>query len=263
MEQTEVTLFFLIVTIIIFVFIVGGILFVWQYRRRKLNHEAEKATIERQHKLNLLHTQLTSQQQTMQFIGSEIHDSITQKLTLASIYSQKLEFENLHPVVTERLGKISAIINDSLIELRDISRTLTDSRFQNISLPELLQTECARVSDSGACKVVLHANWQREMSVTVKSFLLRVIQEFIQNSLKHAAASQIRIYLTDQQNGLSVDISDNGKGFVISDNASGGIGLQNMKRRVQLIGGTYHLQSAPGEGTSLNIFIDNQHLLSE
>jgi len=263
MGKTEISIFILLVSIILLLFISGFIIFIFQYRKRKIIHEKEKQDIEKQHKLDLLHTQLASQQQTMQFIGSEIHDSVTQKLTLASIYSQKMEFENIDPAITGRLGKISAIINDSLAELRDLSRTLTDTRFQDMDLAALVKAECSRVQESGACRMVVQADSHREMSVTVKSFVLRVIQEFIQNSLKHAAASQLSVSLGDTDEGLSVAISDNGKGFSVQESVSTGIGLQNMKRRIQLIGGAYDLQSAPGTGTSLRIFIGNQHLLSE
>ena len=80
--------------------------------------------------MELLDTQVQMQQQTMTYIGREIHDSVSQKLTLASIYAQKLEFESKDGTMSDKLKMINTIINDSLAELRDLSRTLTDSEFQ-------------------------------------------------------------------------------------------------------------------------------------
>ena len=100
------------------------------------------------------------------------------------------------------------------------------------------------------------------MSFIVKSALLRVIQEFIQNSLKHAGCSAINIKADDQPGGLAIILSDNGKGFDVNGPGSGGIGLNNMKRRIQLIGGTFNLQSKAGEGTTLLLFIDQKKLLT-
>jgi heme/copper-type cytochrome/quinol oxidase subunit 2 len=78
MGQAELKIFVVMIGLIVLVFIIGTILFVFQYRKRKLAHNKEKAALEEQHKLDLLSNQLHIQQQTMQFIGSEIHDSVAQ-----------------------------------------------------------------------------------------------------------------------------------------------------------------------------------------
>ncbi|HET6993534.1 MAG TPA: ATP-binding protein [Chitinophagaceae bacterium] len=262
MGETEIKIYVALIGAIVLVFIIGIILFIFQYRKRKLVYEKEKALIEEQHKLELLNNQLLIQQQTMQFIGSEIHDSVTQKLTLASIYSQKLEFENQQPVNSEKLQQISRIINDSLTELRDLSKTLTDNRLQHVSLTDLLATECERVNDTGICRASLENNFNRPINIAAKSFLFRVIQEFIQNSLKHSGCKTITINLEDGTNGLNLTISDDGKGFDPHSVRPGGIGLANMKRRISLIGGRFDLISRPGEGTRLQLFIDNSNLLT-
>ncbi|MBK8610826.1 MAG: histidine kinase dimerization/phosphoacceptor domain-containing protein [Chitinophagaceae bacterium] len=84
------------------------------------------------HHIELLNTQLESQQQTMHFIGQEIHDSVAQKLTLASIYTQRMEFDNEMPGIKDKLTGVSKIINDSLLELRELSKNLTDTKLQKI-----------------------------------------------------------------------------------------------------------------------------------
>jgi signal transduction histidine kinase len=263
MGQAELKIFVVMIGLIVLVFIIGTILLVFQYRKRKLMHNKEKAALEEQHKLDLLGNQLDIQQQTMQFIGSEIHDSVAQKLTLASIYSQKLEFENKVPGIGENIRQISNIINDSLVELRELSRTLTNNHIQDAALTALLQEECEKVNSTGTCKMLLDVQFDDQVSVTVKSFLLRVLQEFIQNSLKHSGCSAIKVELRKIEDGLSVIASDNGRGFDSSQVMSSGIGLNNMQRRIRLIGGRFDLQSTPGKGTQLELFIDNKKLLSE
>src|SRR5688572_23668704 len=94
MGQTEIKIFIVLATLIVLVFVTGSIVFVLRYRKKKLLDEMEKVRLEERHRIDLLKTQVQTQQETMQFIGREIHDSVTQKLTLASILSQKLEFEN-------------------------------------------------------------------------------------------------------------------------------------------------------------------------
>ena len=103
MGTSEITIFIFLINIILLIFITSSIIFVLQYRKRKLLYEQEKTQIEELHKLDLLNKLLQVQQQTMQFIGREIHDSVAQKLTLASIYSQQLEFKNTHPDLLDQL----------------------------------------------------------------------------------------------------------------------------------------------------------------
>jgi signal transduction histidine kinase len=263
MGSAEVTIFIILTNVILLILISGIVIFIFQYRKRKLVHEKEKAVMEEKHKLDLLHTQLQAQEQTMQFIGREIHDSVAQKLTLATIYTQKLEYENQFPAIADKLKRISGVINDSLEELRELSRTLADNKMHETSLKDLLYFECGRVNDTGICKAALESNFDREISVTVKSFLLRVVQEFMQNSLKHSGCSLINVKVKEMKEGLILDAADNGKGFDSSNTQSRGIGLSNMKRRIHLIGGLFNLQSEPGKGTQLQIIIPEKNLVSD
>jgi signal transduction histidine kinase len=261
MGETEIILILTVITAVIFIFIAGIIIFVNQYRNRIKLNEQEKAAAEKQHKLDMLNNQLKVQQQTMQFIGSEIHDSVAQKLTLATLYTRKLEYENKIPEILDRLGNIGGIISDSLEELRDLSRTLSNYDIQDRDLSELLSAECKKVNATGICRVELELDTGIQMSFIVKSSLLRVTQEFIQNSIKHAECSLVKIVAKKMPDGLSVTVSDNGKGFDISRPQSGGIGLNNMRRRIHLIGGVIDLQSKPGYGTTLDLFVDNKNLM--
>lgn len=263
MGKTEIIIFIILTNIILLILVSGIIVFVFQYRRRKVLHEKEKALIEEKHKLELLHAQLQAQEQTMQFIGREIHDSVAQKLTLATIYTQKLEYENQYPDLLGRFQRISGVLNDSLEELRDLSRTLADNKMHNTSLGDLLSFECGRVNDTGICRAQLEAGFDQEISVTVKSFLLRIVQEFVQNSLKHAQCDLITIKLRDDEGALFLHASDNGVGFDSNNIQSRGIGLGNMKRRVHLIGGLFNLQSEPGKGTQLEITVPATSLAAQ
>ena len=83
--------------------------------------------------------------------------------------------------------------------------------------------------------------------------LFRIVQEALQNSIRHAEASAISIYLTVTGETIVASIEDNGKGFTQSNVASDGVGLLNMKHRTQLLGGTVEWKSFPGEGTTVNI----------
>jgi hypothetical protein len=216
----------------------------------------EKWKVQELHRAELLNNKLEIKQQTLQFIGREIHDNIGQKLTLAAIYAQQMEVANIDHGTTRQLKGISKILNDSLEELRDLSRSLTDTRLENYTLTQLLTLEVERINATGICKVVLElSDGVFTMNVTPKNFLLRIIQEFIQNSLKHSCCKKITVTLHHNESGLIIMVSDDGKGFDLQSIKSEGIGLNNMERRMKIIGGTLDLQSQPGVGTKLNLYI--------
>ncbi len=259
MGPTEIKLFSILAGVITIVFILGIIAFIFQYRKTKLAHVKEKMIIEEQHKIDLLNSQLDSQQQTMQHIGQEIHDSVAQKLTLASIYAQRMQFENKFPGAKDGLDGISKIINDSLVELKQLSQSLTDPNIQNASLAELVKMECSQVNATGICSAVYEGDENPVMSIAVKSSLLRIIQEFIQNSIKHSGCRNIRIDLQQLDDTLRLQLTDDGKGFDM-ETVRKGAGLDNIRRRIQTLGGNFTFESNGTDGTALSVSVPNNNL---
>jgi signal transduction histidine kinase len=254
MGKTEYVISILIFNLFFILFIVGIFIFIRQYRLKKKEHTTMLYNQQIEHQKELLSTQIEIQTQTMQDIGREIHDNIGQKLTLASLYAQQIVYENkTNP--NQNIQSISEIIDASLIELRQLSKSLTYNTIENESIVTLLQAECHKVNDLINCEFAYNkpAN-QIQISYQIKSVLLRISQEFIQNSIKHAVCKQILLNLHITNTNLFLELSDNGKGFDTKKTSSNGIGLNNMKKRTDVIGGTYDLQSSKN-GTKLTIEI--------
>jgi len=234
---------------------VAIISYVWQYKRKKREHVHAIQSQNEIHQKELLTIQLEMQQKTMQEIGREIHDNIGQKLTLASLYIQNLLYENKNQESTENIENINNIINDSLADLRQLSKTLTDDAIATKSLVTLLQSECLKVNKVKKCWFTYDAEIQaKEVNYATKTMLLRIAQEFIQNSLKHSACVNIKVNLTQASNYIILQLSDDGNGFDTAQINSQGSGLQNMKKRTETIGGQFLLESNSA-GTSLTIML--------
>lgn len=231
------------------------------YRRRKLQHLAEIDNINKRFHEELLQAQMEVQQETMQYIGREIHDNIGQKLTLAALYAQQLDSANA--MIQEKVDSIAAIINESLADLRSLSKSLTTTNYLQTDLESLIKNECRKVDAAGSCKMTFHSNCaQLNTSEAVKSFLIRIIQEFIQNSLKHANCTEIGIRLHREEAALEIDVEDNGKGFDLdaSEVERTGIGISNMEKRAAMIHASLTLKSIPGQGTKMRLSIPSQYL---
>lgn len=235
---------------------IGFVVILYIHRNRRIRHQNEKAILNQEHQQELLSTQLEMQTQTMQQIGREIHDNVGQKLTLASLYIQQLAYENKAPQVKDTIENVSNIINESLHELRQLSKSLTDDRIDNNSIIELLKKECDKVNELKKCAVHFQTS-QSQLSVSYqsKSIILRVVQEFLQNSIKHAGCSSITVFLDADPSRLFLNLQDNGSGFDLSSANGKGIGLANMRKRTEMIGGNFLLESSIGKGTALRISI--------
>jgi signal transduction histidine kinase len=216
-----------------------------------MSHLREKESINELHREQLLSAQLESQQQTMQHIGTEIHDNVGQKLTLASLYTKQLSTTSME-VMAKKIAAVGTIIDESLTELRQLSKTLTNPELANASLLVLLNEEAKRINASGICHVSINNSGEIILQPADKNILFRLLQEFIQNSLKHAGCRRIAISLDKNNAELTVTATDDGKGFDTSI-ASTGIGLQNMKRRAEQLKAFYQLNSETGKGTTLTL----------
>lgn len=245
-------IFIIAAALIVLIFVSAVLIFVNQFRKKKLAFDQEKTAMLRQYELDLLNAKLESQQKTMQHIGREIHDNVGQKLTLASIYAKQYEGKNGEHQ-GYKLKEIGLIIDESLAELRQLSKSLTNPEALQASLAELLSEEAKRINAAGVCYVSLSGNAINTIFPPAeKNIFFRILQEFIQNSLKHADCRRVNLAIDQAGEEFQIRASDDGKGFDTTL-ISTGIGLQNMDRRAAQVNADLALTSIPGKGTSLLI----------
>ena len=249
MGERELSIFIVLANLILLIFISGLVIFIIQYRKRKLTHETEKVMLNQQHQQEILSNQLETQTQTMQDIGREIHDNVGQKLTLASIYANQLSSVEQN----QKIEQISKLLNESLTDLRQLSKSLVQPQLASSDLLILLRQEATQINQLGTCKLKINTELkQLELNFTLKNSLFRLLQEFIQNSLKHAQCKQITINIGQNEQKTSILAEDNGTGFDLNIKRDG-IGLSNMKRRATEIGADFELNSEIGKGTKMKL----------
>lgn len=260
MGETELLITLILFNLFFLLFIVAVMIYIRKYKQRKKEYLNEIEVKNEIHKRELLATQLEIQQATMQQIGRELHDNIGQKLTLVSLYTQQLLYENKVPEVSERIDQVSQIINQSLQDLRSLSKTLTDDNINQKEIVTLIQEEADNTNAFKRCHVDFKHNFQHlDLGFVHKNVLLRITQEFIQNSIKHSRCSNIFISLNTSKESLwELNIKDDGIGFDQSNITSTGIGLTNMKNRAEIIGAEFSLESQKDKGTTLNIILKRQ-----
>ncbi|MFY0628787.1 MAG: two-component sensor histidine kinase [Flavobacteriaceae bacterium] len=258
MGENTIIISLILFNIFFLAFVGGIVIFIRQYRVKKKAHLEELEVVNVLHKEELLQTQVEIQSQTMKHIGREIHDNVGQKLTLSSLYLQQLLLEEKAPETAKEINRINEVINESLDELRHLSKSLTDDTINEFLISELLAQECNNIDKLKECKVRFQSDLTTRIdSYQLKSVLLRITQEFLQNSIKHSKCKNIEVSLSKKKGRIQLFLKDDGKGFDPKKLKTEGIGLKNMQKRVEMIQGVFQLKSAPRKGTELTIEIQN------
>ena len=246
--------------VIFIAFIAGIIVFIYQYRIKKRTHDQQLLNKDETHKKELLKTQMEIQTDTMRHIGQDIHDSVGQKLTLASLYLKQLPVDQME-YYADSVQSVNNLIDDSLEELRQISRSLTESNIRNQSIVVLLEQLSSRVAHLNKFKIDFQYSRDiKIVSISTKTVVYRIAQEFIQNSIKHSKCSLISIKLSENESSILFSMEDNGIGFDIAEVKNKGIGIKNFKKRVDWIGAALHYHSQINKGTQLKIILSKDEL---
>jgi signal transduction histidine kinase len=202
----------------------------------------------------MLQSQLELQEQTFQNISREIHDNIGQKLTLAKLYLNTLNHADTDKAM-EQLNDSVNMIGEAINSLSDISRSMSSEIILNNGLIKALEFEAAQLTKTGIYKINFSATGNQVfMDNNTELVLFRIVQEALNNIVKHADASIIDINLHYSSSLLTVQINDNGKGFYTNETEAG-TGLQNIKKRAGILKGNLTLNSTINTGTQIKIEI--------
>ncbi len=238
-------------SIIMMILVFFIILFLLQYQKRQQENLSEKINMQSQFQQALLQTQIEIQEQTLKTISQEIHDNIGQVLSLA-----KLNLNTLQPGEEAKLIDTKNLVSKAINDLRDLSRSLHGDKIAELGLQDAVANELQILQNTG--------QYQTQFSFTGEPYklqpqqemvLFRMVQEAMNNSIKHAKAKKISIAMQYQPKVFILQITDDGIGFNSESlqAAQTGIGLKSMQNRAALIGGELKINSSPGNGTEINI----------
>jgi len=238
-----------VVALLLIGFIVAMVII---YRKKQYNHEQE-----------LLKTQLEIQEHVFKDISQEIHDNIGQvlsviKLTLASapVYKDDPAYE----YVQDSKTMISGVIED----ISDLSKSLHPDRVLKIGIAEAVQFELAKLEKIGLFKTTMkHPEKHIVLSTKNEIFLFRIMQEILNNIVKHSGAKNVSVVMSFDGENTGIVIKDDGKGFDVEktlqkSSMERGIGLSSMMNRTKMIGGTFTINSAPGFGTTIRVYLGGE-----
>ena len=212
---------------------------------RRHRHRAEVAELHLHRDQELRRVEREAAGHTMSQMGRELHDNVGQLITVAKVgLLEHLDpSEPHHPRIHTALEALERAHE----AVRRLGRSLNQDNWQRRELVEALEEEAVRLERLGKARVLLVIEtYPADPPADVKTILFRAFQEVISNTLRHSGARTITITVDDQE-GLSLRISDDGRGFDPAT-AVQGSGLHNIRHRCGLIHYTATLVAAPGEG---------------
>ncbi len=189
-----------------------------------------------------------------QRIARELHDSIGQNLLLMKLNLQN--FENIFPRNDNGKNNYDDIIESlekTIIELKSILFDLKPKILEEMGLGPALKSLCHKISNETKIKGSVNiTGLDKRLNSKIEMSLFRIIQEALNNIVKHSNANEFNIQLIYNENLIRLMISDDGKGIMKKDfNNIKGLGLVNMRERIESLKGNFKIDSSPNNGTLL------------
>jgi signal transduction histidine kinase len=228
-------------------------------QRLKRGRAEESSRLSKQNLQKLTGRLIHYQDEERRRIAAELHDGLGQNLVAINIRALiGLRDRDDPDRVKQQLEEISLTANSAIDSVREIAHNLRPHELENLGLVKAVKSMVAKVSDSSSIRVSSELDeLDGLLSIEVETSIYRIIQEGLNNIVKHADATQAQISVKRIGKELTIKVADNGKGFSkpMTNRKIRGVGLTGIAERVRMLGGSFALDSAPGRGTLLTLTV--------
>ncbi len=244
----------LAITLIFITLVSFLITFLSIYKKRKNEYKQEKQLMQSTFTQTLLQTRLEIQEETFRNISQEIHDNIGQALSFVKLSINTID-GRIPAEIKEKLVESKDLLSKTIQDLRDIARSLNPDFISEIGLYGAIEQQLQILEKTGQYKTSFTLDGEFYKNDSQRELVVfRIVQELLNNIVKHAEANEVKILMDYQPEKLTITVQDNGKGFdtaaMQSAENNNGLGLRNMLSRMTLITGFITINSKPAEGTT-------------
>lgn len=238
--------------------LLGGLLAYYIHRANKLRQAKQlQSEIMKQQEL-AAKAVIAAEENERQRIARDLHDGIGQTLSAAKMNLSGVESRLPFASEADKLAfeKIISLVDESCKEVRNVSHAMMPNVLLKSGLGSAVKDFVEKI-DGALLKINLYTEGlNQRIDTSTETVLYRIIQECVNNVIKHSGANSLDISLVKDADAIAVTIEDNGKGFDTALLQNGaGMGLRNISSRVQYLNGTVDFDSAPGKGTLVAIHV--------
>ena len=191
-------------------------------------------------------------------IAADLHDSVAQKMVVAKLNLEVLEgyLPALNQEQRHVYNNIFSLVDDSCTEVRNLSHSMMPQAFFQSGLTDAVKNFIDKIENKNL-RISFNAEGDLEnLDKNTEIMIYRIIQECLQNIIKHADAAKVDISITLENDEIDVTIEDNGVGFDTSLlEEKEGMGMRNIRSRVEFLNGKLDINSEPGNGTVVAFFV--------
>ena len=232
---------------------VGQLTLAFNRMAKQLDEQRKNLEKER---ISRLSEMIDWQENERQRLSRELHDSLGQVLLSIKMRIQRAKgkTDNDNAIIEET----NMLLAETVQEVRNISNDLMPSVLISYGLQGCLKNLCENILARADIEADFKTNIESLLPSKIQTYLYRIIQEAVNNIIKHSKATRVSIVLMNYDSGIELTVSDNGCGFgqdILSQNR--GQGLRNITERVELLGGSCTIDSHNGQGTQ--IFVNIPH----
>ena len=227
---------------------------------RRLKHKTHVLGMRTYYEKELIKTQIEVAESTLNDIARDLHDDVGQMLTFSIIQLNNIVSDN--PVLENKITEVRDTVHKTLQSVRSISKTLSNDYLTSFGIFQSLDQLCERLVKQG---IEASFVFPKELLFRSKSnelFTFRIIQELINNTLKHSGATEIKLNFTDSSNSIRMQYQDNGRGFdaevLKKENLKNSLGFINIYLRAELMNASLKVRTEQGAGFYFELQIPNE-----
>ncbi len=224
------------------------------YKQKRKLQEQKIAELEKEKLLSATQSILKGQEEERSRMAKDLHDGLGGllsgvKLQLGAMKGNLILSEEHGRIFNNALGKL----DESISEMRRVAHNMMPEALMRLGLQQALQDYCDGLSASQPFTINTEFyGLEKRMEASTEVVVYRIVQELLNNAVKHSGATVILAQVMRQENNLTITVEDNGKSFD-TEAVLQGAGLKNIRSRVDYLKGQLDIQSAPGKGTSVHI----------
>ncbi len=250
MFKNDIEITILVTTLVILLLVCGVIITVFIANRRHVIQEVKIARMEADYEKELRQAEHEVQERVLSNVSRELHDNLGQRLTVIKMHVERHKIINAG--IKEQIDPITADIDSTIGELRQISRSLNSDFLEKANLLQAMEDEIVRLRKLGTYTIHWQQGDEPQLNKDQRVMMFRIFQETLNNILKHAGGSNIFITVSPGEKFV-LQVKDDGVGFDVEEKLklAKGSGLNNMIKRASISNIKGTIESTPGKGTTL------------
>ncbi|HCP93583.1 MAG TPA: hypothetical protein DIU05_06080 [Bacteroidetes bacterium] len=256
LAEIELSSFLFAITCILLLLVFAFMVVFFITYNRNLEIQRKLKRMDDEHKQHMINSNLQTLELERQRFAEDLHDEIGASLSAIRLYVGSIDNQVNDDHIKDQLKEVKHTIDQSMVSTRRIAHNILPPGLEIMGLSKIVEDLVQQLHLTHKLKVDITTESQMpKLNYQKELILYRVLQELFNNTIKHAEAKKANLQFSCKNGFYLITYSDNGKGFNMNDLQFSGIGLSNLNNRVNMIGGTYQVITAPSEGFYVEISV--------